>query len=94
LESKWHTASRRSASAPESDEAGQIDPVEEKNKETLEANLGNGVKFAVSLTVLLLLPGTGLDAKPELPNLGFPEFTTGWRPGMRNLMGSMSKMRC
>jgi hypothetical protein len=35
-------------------------------KETLEANLGGGVKFAVSLNLLLNLPGMGLDAKSDL----------------------------
>ena len=41
----------------------------------LEANLGNGVKFPVNLTLMLVLLGMGLDAKPELFNFKFTKFT-------------------
>jgi hypothetical protein len=43
----------------------EIDLGPGKKKERLEANLGNGVKFPVSLTPLLHLPGMEPDAKPE-----------------------------
>src|ERR1700674_3731205 len=49
----------------ESDDAPKIDLAPGKKKETLEANLGNGVKFPLPLPILLHLPGMEPDAKPE-----------------------------
>jgi hypothetical protein len=63
-------------------------------KETLEANLGNGVKFPVNLTQLLHLPGIGPDAKPELFNFKFTEFTDERGAGSCSPMANMPNMRC
>jgi len=46
---------------------------QKKKKETLEANLGGGVKFPVAL--LPHLPGMETDAKPGLFNFKFMQFT-------------------
>jgi hypothetical protein len=78
----------------ESDEAPKIDLAPGKKKETLEANLGNGVKFPVTLTMLLHLPGMELDAKPELFDFKFTQFTDEHGPGSCRPMSSMPNMRC
>jgi hypothetical protein len=78
----------------ESDDAPKIDLVPGKKKETLEANLGNGVKFPVTLTMLLHLPGMEPDAKPELFNFNFTQFTDEHGPGSCRPMSSMPNMRC
>jgi hypothetical protein len=44
-------------------------------KETLEANLGNRVKFPVTFALLLNLSSMGSDAKPGLFNIKFVRFT-------------------
>ena len=54
-----------------SDDAPKIDLAPGNKKETLEANLGNGVKFPMTLTLLMHLPGVEPDAKPELSNFKF-----------------------
>jgi hypothetical protein len=73
----------------ESDDAPKIDLAPGKKKETLEANLGNGVKFPVTLTMLLHLPGMEPDAKPELFNFNFTKFTDEHGPGSCTPMPSM-----
>ena len=65
-----------------------------KKKETLEAGLGDGVKFPVALTVLLHLPGMAPDAKPELFNFKFTQFSDERGPGTCTPMANMSNMRC
>src|ERR1700686_2469278 len=59
----------------ESEDAPKIALVKGKKKETLEAALGEGVKFPIALTVLLRLPEMPPDAKPELFNFSFTKFT-------------------
>ncbi len=78
----------------ESDDAPKIDLAPGKKKETLEANLGNGVKFPVTLTLLLHLPGMEADAKPELFNFKFTQFTDERGPGSCHPMANMPNMRC
>jgi hypothetical protein len=77
-----------------SDDAPKIDLAPGKKKETLEANLGNGVKFPVTLTLLLHLPGMEPDAKPELFNFTFTQITDERGPGSCHPMASMPNMRC
>ena len=78
----------------ESDGAPIIGPAPAKKKETLEANLGNGVKFPVTLTLLLYLPGMEADAKPELFNITFKKFTDERGPGICHPMANMPNMHC
>jgi hypothetical protein len=78
----------------ESDDAPKIDLAPGKKKETLEASLGNGVKFPVTLTLLMHLPGMQPDAKPELFNFKFTQFTDERGPGTCHPMASMPNMRC
>jgi hypothetical protein len=76
----------------ESDDAPKIDLTPGKKKETLEASLGNGVKFPVTLTLLLHLPGMDPDAKPELFNFTFLQFTDERGPGTCHPMANMPNM--
>jgi hypothetical protein len=76
----------------ESEDAAKIDLAPGKKKETLEANLGNGVKFPVTLTLLLHLPGMEQDAKPELFNFTFTQFTDERGPGTCHPMANMPNM--
>jgi hypothetical protein len=76
----------------ESDDAPKIDLSPGKKKETLEASLGNGVKFPVTLTLLLHLPGMEPDAKPELFNFTFTQFTDERGPGTCHPMANMPNM--
>jgi hypothetical protein len=76
----------------ESDDAPKIDLAQGKKKETLEASLGNGVKFPVTLTLLLHLPGMEPDAKPELFNFTFTQFTDERGPGTCHPMANMPNM--
>ena len=76
----------------ESDDAPKIDLAPGKKKETLEASLGNGVKFPVTLTLLLHLPGMEPDAKPELFNFTFTQFTDERGPGTCHPMANMPNM--
>jgi hypothetical protein len=78
----------------DSDGASKVDLAPGKKKETLEANLGNGVKFPVTLTLLLHLPGMEPDAKPELFNFTFTQITDERGPGSCHPMASMPNMRC
>jgi hypothetical protein len=78
----------------ESDDAPKIDFAPGKKKETLEAALGNGVKFPVTLTLLLHLPGMVPDAKPELFNFEFTQFTDERGPGTCHPAANMPNMRC
>jgi hypothetical protein len=78
----------------ESDDAPKIDLAPGRKKETLEANLGNGVKFPVTLTLLLHLPGMEQDAKPELFNFRFAQFTDERGPGTCHPMANMPNMHC
>jgi hypothetical protein len=64
-----------------------------KKKETLEANLGEGVKPPVALTLVLRLPGMAPDDKPELFNFKFTQFTDENGPGTTAPMGNMPGMR-
>jgi hypothetical protein len=63
-------------------------------KEMLEAGLGSGVKFLAALNLLLHLCGTEPDAKPELFNIRFTEFTDERGPGSCSAMACMPNMRC
>ena len=63
-------------------------------KETLEANLGNGVKFTVIVTLLLHLSGMEPDAKPELFNLKFRRFADDLGYGSCKPMANMPNMGC
>jgi hypothetical protein len=65
-----------------------------KRKETLEATSGDGVKFLVTLTLLLHLPGMEPDAKPELFDLKFTQSTDERGPGSCHLIAKMPNMRC
>jgi hypothetical protein len=76
----------------ESEDAPKIDLTPGKKKETLEANLGNGVKFPVNLTLLLHLPGMEPGAKPELFNFTFTQFTDERAPGTCHPMANMPNM--
>jgi hypothetical protein len=65
-----------------------------KKKETLEANLGNGVKFRLTLTLLFHLPGTEPEAKPEPSNFKFTKFMGEHGPGSRSPMANMPNVNC
>jgi hypothetical protein len=78
----------------ESDDAPKIDLAPGKKKETLEASLGNGVKFPVILTLLVHLPGMEPDAKSELFNFKFTQFTDERGPGTCHPMANMPNMHC
>jgi hypothetical protein len=76
-----------------SEDAPKISLAPGKKKETLEANLGDSVKFPVSITLLLHLPGMADDAKPELFNFTFTGFTDERGPGTCTPMPRMG-MNC
>jgi hypothetical protein len=75
-----------------SDGANKVDLAPGKKKETLEANLDNRVKFPVTLTLLLHLPGMEPDAKPELFNFTFTQFTDERGPRTCHPMANMPNM--
>ena len=56
--------------------------------------MGNGVKFRVTLTLLIHLPGTEPETKPEPPNFKFTKFTGERGPGSCSTMANMPNMRC
>jgi len=56
--------------------------------------LANGVKFLVTLTLLRHVPGVEPDAKPELSNFKFTQFTDERGPRGYSPMASMPNMRC
>jgi hypothetical protein len=76
-----------------SGDAPNIDLASEMRKETLEASSGNEVKFPVTLTLLLPLPGMGPDAKLELFNFAFTKFLDERGPGSCHPMADMTSMR-
>lgn len=76
----------------DSEDAPKISLGPGKKKETLEASLGNGVKFPVDLTLLMHLPGMEPDAKPELFNFTFLKFTDERAPGTCHPMANMPNM--
>jgi hypothetical protein len=76
----------------ESDDTPKIGLAPGKKKETLEANLGNGVKFPVKLTLVPHQPGMELDAKPELLNFKFTQFSDESGPGSCSPMAHMPNM--
>jgi hypothetical protein len=78
----------------DSESAPKINLVPGKKAETLVANLGNGVKFPVALTVLLRLPGMSAKSRPELFNFTFKQFTHEPAPRACNPMPNMPGMRC
>jgi hypothetical protein len=63
-----------------------------EKKEATETSLGDVIKFLVSLTVLLKLPDTPPDTKPELFNFTFAKFTDEKGPGTCVPMSKMSNM--
>ena len=78
----------------DSDNAPKISLVPGKKKETLEASLGNAVKFPVAVTLLLHLPGMKPNAKPELFNFKFTKFTDESGPRPCRPMANMPNMPC
>ncbi len=78
----------------ESDDAPKIQLARGMKNETLEANLGSGVKFPATLTLLLHLPGMAPNAKPELFNFKFTTFTVEPAPGGCKPMPDMPDMGC
>jgi len=76
----------------DSEDAPKIDLAPGKKKETLEAKLGDSVKFPVTLTLLLRLPGVAPDAKPEVFNFDFKQFTDERGPGTCTPMAKMPNM--
>ena len=78
----------------ESDNAPIISLSPGSRKETLEANLGNRVRFPVTIVLRLHLPGMESSAKPELFNFKFAKFTDA--RGARNCspMANMPDMGC
>jgi hypothetical protein len=56
--------------------------------------LGSGVKFLVALNLLLHLPGTEPDAKPELYHFKFTQFAEERGPGSCSPMANMANMSC
>jgi hypothetical protein len=75
-------------------DAPQIALAPGKKKETLEGNLGNGVKFPVTVTLLLHLPGMEPDAIPGLFNFRFTKFTDERGPGTCSPKATMPSLRC
>ena len=76
-----------------SDDAPKIALGPGKKKETMEVALGAEVKFPVAITMLLHLPGMAPDAKPELFNFTFTQFTDEHGPGTSAPMGKMPGMK-
>jgi hypothetical protein len=78
----------------ESDYAPRIDLGSGKKKETLEAILGKGVKFTVSVSPPVPLSGGEPDAKSRLFRFKFKALTAVGGRGRRIPMAGMSNMRC
>jgi hypothetical protein len=78
----------------DSENAPKIKLAPGKIAETLEANLGNGLKFPVALTVLLHLPGMAATSRPELFNFIFKEFTQEPQPAACTPAANMPIMHC
>jgi hypothetical protein len=77
----------------DSDDGPKINLAPGKKKETLEATVGQNLKFPVNLVMLLRLPGMAPDAKPELFNFTFTRFTDEHGPGSCTPMPRMG-MSC
>jgi len=78
----------------ESEDAPNIPITTRNKKEMLEASSGDRVKFPVTLTVHLRLPGMVSSAKPELFNFKFTMFTDeGWS-GNCSPMANMPNTGC
>lgn len=78
----------------DSENAPKIPLIPGSKKETLEANLGDRVRFPVAITLQLHLPGMESSAKPELFNFRFAEFTDGRRSQNCRPMAGMPDMGC
>ena len=78
----------------DSENAPKIKLAPGKIAETLEANLGDGLKFPVTLTVLLRLPGMAATSRPELFNFIFKEFTQEPQPAACTPAAIMPNMHC
>jgi len=78
----------------DSENAPKIKLAPGKIAEALEANLGNGLKFPVALTVLLRLPGMSATSRPELFNFIFKEFTQEPQPAACTPAANMPNMHC
>lgn len=76
----------------DSEKAPKISLVPGTKVETLEANLGKGLKFPVALTVLLRLPGMSADSRPELFNFTFTQFTDERALGSCTPTSNMARM--
>jgi hypothetical protein len=77
-----------------SDVAFKIDLAARREKESLEATAGIGVKFLVTITLLPHLPGTEPDAKAELFNFKFMQFTEERGPGSCSSWATRANMHC
>jgi hypothetical protein len=77
----------------DSEDAPKITLGPGKKKETMEAALGAEVKFPLAVTLLLHLPGMAPDAKPELFNFTYTQFTDEHGPGTSAPMGKMPGMK-
>lgn len=78
----------------DAEDAPKIKLVPGPQAETLEAKLGNGLKLPVSVAVFLRLPGMAADARPELFNFKFTQFTDERLAGNCNPMANMPNMPC
>jgi|SRR5665213_1151777 len=78
----------------ETDSGPVIPLIPGSKKETLEANLGDRVRFPVTISLRLYLPGMDSSAKPELFNFKFAEFTVVRGSGNCSPMANMPNMGC
>jgi hypothetical protein len=78
----------------ESETAPNIPLTPGNKKEMLEAHLGDRVKFPVTVTLHLRLPGMVSSAKPELFNFKFTKFTEERGSGNCSPMSNMPNMGC
>jgi hypothetical protein len=78
----------------ESDTAPKIPLIPGSRKETLEANLGDRVRFPVTISLQLHLPGMESSAKPEWFNFKFTKFTDERGSGNCSPMANMPNMGC
>ncbi|HWF12810.1 MAG TPA: hypothetical protein VG272_03675 [Candidatus Acidoferrales bacterium] len=85
---------RGSIQIGETDTAPKIPLVPGSKKETLEADLSDRVRFPVTITLRLYLPGMESSAKPELFNFRFAGFTDGRGSGNCRPMAGMPDMGC
>ena len=78
----------------ESENSPNIPLTTRNKKEMLEASLGDRVKFPVTLTLHLSLPGMVSSAKPELFNFKFKKFTDERGSGNCRPIANMPSMGC